>query len=353
MSKLFNKLVTMNNSYLRSTIAYSVYAVYPDGTKTLLGSNINFDKTFGGCNNSLNQYCIIDGSLYYINTNKTLSRVGTLSNWQKVSSYTYSGTNYAIESGNLYSLSSTTATLVSSTGDWTFCSSTEGSGQANGIRNGYPYRINGVSGYTTALSSRGSVSNLMSVNGEPNHTWMCMGITSDGALYQNSAWSYSSLVRYGTSNGYTRIGGVIGGTDYTKLFGLVLGNGKIYAVNYNSSTWVPQHYQIGTSTDWLDITGWYRGDGTNYFGTGIRSDTKLYYINAYNSEPALINGVTGWSVLSGCSSSLPCSSVGINNNSLYTISYSGVTTTVDTTKKWVKIYGSSATNFPCIAICEQ
>lgn len=256
---------------------YNIY--YYNGTvkvtNAFQGTNIIGPTGCEKGNSGVSNHIIVDGKLYYksqSNDAVDMVQIGTDTTWTCVGGgYNTFTTSLAINNGDLYIVSSNSATLKNS-GGWQKIS---GCYTSLGIKNDSLYLITNSANTITEIDSSGIWTDI---NGNLNSSSYYMVGIKDGKLYKitisgvvteissDTNWSSvkvgnNSTVAYAINNGDLYISNgtnvkLINNTEIWKKITAGLGiteTGKLYKFNMNYTS--PTITQIGTDTTWTDVSG--------------------------------------------------------------------------------------------------
>lgn len=246
----------------------------------------------GNYNNNSNALGIADGKLYRIYTSNetasTVTQIGNLTTWTKISGYSSNYRTYGIADGKLYMCSGESQSQVGTGSNWTDITgySTSSNAFAYGIHGGLLSSIGGSNGKT--VRTIGSLTTWTKISGYSRGT---LGI-ADGKLYRITGSSQATQI--GDLTTWTKISS---GSASTTGYGIA--DGKLYKMSSSQTS------QVGTLTNWTDISGFY--DSSEY-AYGIAGN-KLYYLSG-SSATQLLNS------------------------------------------KCLAVFGAGSANYPALAICE-
>lgn len=297
--------MSLSNVYNRLNRAYAwtyrhvngsgnVYNIYYYNGNVKVSNAFQGTNVIGptGCdkgNSGVSNHIIVDGKLYYKSQSNdvvNMVQIGTDTTWTNVGGgYNTFTTSLAINNGDLYVVTSNSATLKNS-GGWQKIS---GCYTSLGIKNDSLYLITNSANTITEIDSSGIWTDI---NGNLNSSSYYMIGIKDGKLYKITISGVVTEISSDTNWSSVKVGS-------NSNIAYAINNGDLYVSNGTNVK------LINNTEIWKKITG----------GLGITETGKLYKFNMNYTSPTItqIGTDTTWTDVSGSDSS----SIGINNGNAY------------------------------------
>ena len=297
--------MSLSNVYNRLNRAYAwtyrhvngsgnVYNIYYYNGNVKVSNAFQGTNVIGptGCdkgNSGVSNHIIVDGKLYYKSQSNdvvNMVQIGTDTTWTNVGGgYNTFTTSLAINNGDLYVVTSNSATLKNS-GGWQKIS---GCYTSLGIKNDSLYLITNSANTITEIDSSGIWTDI---NGNLNSSSYYMIGIKDGKLYKITISGVVTEISSDTNWSSVKVGS-------NSNIAYAINNGDLYVSNGTNVK------LINNTEIWKKITG----------GLGITETGKLYKFNMNYTSPTItqIGTDTTWTDVSGSDSS----SIGINNGNVY------------------------------------
>ena len=297
--------MSLSNVYNRLNRAYAwtyrhvngsgnVYNIYYYNGNVKVSNAFQGTNVIGptGCdkgNSGVSNHIIVDGKLYYKSQSNdvvNMVQIGTDTTWTNVGGgYNTFTTSLAINNGDLYVVTSNSATLKNS-GGWQKIS---GCYTSLGIKNDSLYLITNSANTITEIDSSGIWTDI---NGNLNSSSYYMIGIKDGKLYKITISGVVTEISSDTNWSSVKVGS-------NSNIAYAINNGDLYVSNGTNVK------LINNTEIWKKITG----------GLGITETGKLYKFNMNYASPTItqIGTDTTWTDVSGSDSS----SIGINNGNVY------------------------------------